>query len=90
VERRERRFLERLGDLDARRAHLLRHALENPRAWILRAIHPMAEAHDPTVLLEEALHVTLRIAGLRNLVEHRQHPGRRAAVERPAQRSDGR
>ncbi len=41
--------LELLGDLDARRAELLRRPLQQPRARVLGAVHAMPEAHDPLV-----------------------------------------
>src|SRR3954447_12290532 len=47
-----RDLLELLGDRDARRAELLRDALEHAGARILGPIHAMAEAHDPVAARE--------------------------------------
>ena len=47
LERLQRDLLELLGDLDLRRAELLRRALEDPRARVLGAVDAVAEAHDP-------------------------------------------
>jgi hypothetical protein len=88
VQRRERRLFERLGDLEAGGAELLRSPLEDARARIFGSVDPMAEAHDPSVLLEDALHVALGVSRLRHLVEHRQDPCRSPAVKRAAESPD--
>ena len=88
AQRGDRRLLERLGDLDARRAELLRRAPQDPRARILGAVDAVAEAHDPLAAREQLLDVRLGIARLRDGVEHRQHARRRAAVQRAGERAD--
>src|SRR3954470_9617374 len=47
-----RDLLELLRDCDARRAELLRDALQHTRPRILCAVHAMAEAHDPLAARE--------------------------------------
>ena len=50
----------------------------------------MAEAHDLPVAVKDLLDVRVGVTRPGHLVQHREHAGRRAAVERPAQRPDGR
>src|SRR5207237_1384229 len=57
AQRGKRRFFQRRCDLEAWRAQLLGRALEDSRAWILRAVDAMAEAHDPPVPVEQVLDV---------------------------------
>ena len=49
----ERGLLERLGDLDARRAELARGAAQHPRARVLGAVDAVAEAHQPLAAVEQ-------------------------------------
>ena len=82
--------LELLRHLVPRCAELLGRALEQAGARILGAVDAVAEAHQPLALLDQALDVGLRIARLGGRIEHRQHPRRRAAVERAGERADRR
>ena len=49
----ERRLLERLGDLDARRAELARGAAQHAGARVLGAVDAVAEAHQPLAAVEQ-------------------------------------
>ena len=83
-------MLERLGDLDARRAELVRGAAEDARPRILGAVDAMAEAHDPLAAVEQVADVGVGVAARLDLVEHLQHARRSAAVQRPGERADRR
>ena len=85
----ERGLLERLGDLEARRAELARGAPQHPRARVLGAVDAVAEAHQPLAAVERVLDPALGVAELLDLVEHLQHARGRAAVQRAGQRADG-
>ena len=62
AQRGDRRLLERLGDLDPRRAELLAPCAEDARARILGAVDAMAEAHDPVAARQHLLDVPLGVA----------------------------
>ena len=85
---RQRRLLERLGHLDARRADLLGGAAQHPGARVLGPVDAVAEAHQPVAAVEQLLHVALGVARLGHVVEHLEHARGRAAVQRPRQRAD--
>ena len=57
---------------------------------VLGAVDAMAEAHDPLAAVEHVVHVRGGVAARLDLVEHLQHARRRAAVERPGERTDRR
>ncbi len=82
VELGQGRLLERLRHLHARRADLLRGSAQHAGARILRAVDPVAEAHQPLAAVEPVLHPGLGVAVLGHGVEHRQHARGRAAVQR--------
>ena len=48
----------------------------------------MAKAHQPLVAVEDALDHALRITRVLHRLDHRQHPGRGAAMQRPRHRAD--
>ena len=48
----ERGLLQRLGDLEARRAELARRAAQHARARVLGAVDAVAEAHQPVAAVE--------------------------------------
>ena len=56
------RLLERLRDLDARRAELLRRPPEHARARVLGAVDAVAEAHQALAAVEQLLDVALGVA----------------------------
>src|SRR5215210_7166426 len=82
-------LFECLGDLETRRSELLRRPLQDARARVLGPVNAMAEAHDLPVAVEDLFDVGLRVPRAGYLVQHRQHAGRSAAVERAAQRTYG-
>ena len=84
----ERGLLERLGDLEALRADLLRGAAQHAGARVLGAVDAVAEAHQPLAAVQQLLDVALGVALALDLVEHLQHAAGRAAVQRAAQRAD--
>ena len=84
----ERRLLQRLGDLEARRAELARRAAQDARARVLGAVDAVAEAHEPLAAVQRVLDPLLGVAGLLDALDHLQHARRRAAVQRAAQRAD--
>src|SRR4051794_2047005 len=83
-----RDLLELLRDCNARRAELLRDALQHTRPRILCAVYAMAEAHDPLSAREGFGDPLLRIAAFGDGVEHRQHARRGAAVQRARERAN--
>ena len=72
----QRGLLERLGDLEARRAELARGAAQHARARVLGAVDAVAEAHQPLAAVERVLDPALGVAELLDLVEHLQHARR--------------
>ena len=90
LERREGDRLELLGDLDVLGAELLRDALEDPGARVLRPVDAVTEAHDPLARREGVLYPLARIAELLDLLQHRLDVRGGASMERPGQRADRR
>ena len=79
VELGERDALELVGDLEPRRAELLRRSPEQPRPRVLRAVHAVPKAHQPVSAVEQIRHECLDGRGRRRGVEHRQHACGRTA-----------
>src|SRR5204862_12328 len=69
----QRGLLERLGDVEPRRAGLARRAPQHRRTRVLGAVDPVAEPHKSLALVERALHPGLGVALALDLVEHLQH-----------------
>ena len=63
-------------------------AAQHARPRVLGPVHAVPEAHQPLAAVEQVLDVALGVAHLRHLVEHLQHTGRGAAVQRAGQRAD--
>src|SRR6185437_6370618 len=81
----ERGGLERERDFVPGRAEFLRGAPQHPRPGVLGPVHPVTEAHQAPVVVEDGLHVTFGVAGPLDLLDHVEHAGGRAAVQRPGQ-----
>ena len=58
----QRGLLERLGDLEARRAELARGAAQHAGARVLGAVDAVAEAHQPLAAVERRLDLALGVA----------------------------
>ena len=85
----QRGLLQRQRGLEAGRAELLGGAAQHAGARVLGAVDAVAEAHEPLAAVEQVLHVRLGVAALLDAVEHVQHAGGGAAVQRAGHRADG-
>ena len=85
----ERGLLEGGRGLVARGAEALAGRAQHAGARVLGAVDAVAEAHQAVALVEDALDVGRRVALLLDAVEHVEHAGGRAAVERPGHGADG-
>ena len=73
LELRQCGVLERLGDLHARCVELLRGTTQDAGSGVLGAVHPVTEAHQPLLGVEQTLDVATRVALLSDLVQHLEH-----------------
>ena len=85
---RQRRVLQRQRRLVPGRPEFLGGAAEHPGPRVLGPVDPVAEPHQPVMAVEGRFHVAFRVAGPLHLLEHVQHPGRGAAVQRARQGAD--
>jgi hypothetical protein len=83
------RLLQRLGDLEAGRAEFTGGTAQHARAWVLRAVHPVTEAHQALTPVQGALDVRLRVPRPLDLLDHAEDTGGRPAVQRPRHGADG-